>query len=404
MLMKRLAGVGLVTGMLAGIATPSYAAECAPPEAIEAYEAGKAHLESGPLDKGIAEIERAVAIYPDFADAWYDLYESYKRANRADDAIVALEQLVRLQPGAEIWRGLLALHKAEAGIPPAAVEALARCRELKPGSKQAIAACQQAVSHHPGYVDGHYFLGINYVYAGDEEAAKKQLARLVELDLTMAGMLANAMDMLTDWLTEDYQQELQAMLEVAGPETKPEAPREAAPAAFSDQELARIRAAYEKQIEALRNLVTDPSALPGTCGLEAPIELRDQLKQKLMPLSFIRIERSHKPECRHGLGYLLLDVRDPADRQRGLSEVVKFAEIPGPGDPERERWRVGLYQEWVAEKYCKAECSAMLEFRVDSEIGGQAVTFNAWVTVLEDIADIGQCSAYYGETPGAQEW
>jgi tetratricopeptide (TPR) repeat protein len=77
--MSRLLGIAYFATILLCIGCSAGAAECAPPEAIEAYESGKAHLQSGRLDKGISEIERAVAIYPDFSSAWYDLYDSYKR-------------------------------------------------------------------------------------------------------------------------------------------------------------------------------------------------------------------------------------------------------------------------------------------------------------------------------------
>ena len=394
--------------MLLGIACSTHAAECATPEAIEAYESGKAHLESGRLNEGISELERAVSIYPDFGTAWYDLYDSYKRAGRPDDEIVALEQLVRINPGvysgAEIWRELLALHRAEARIPSAAVDALNKCRHLKTGSKKAIAACEKALSLHTDYADAHYFLGVNYIYAGEEKSAKDQLAALIALDLTAAGMLAHVMGELTGWMTEEYQQELQSMFAATKVQPILEAPVEALPAQFSDQDVARILDAYEDQIEALQNLMADPKLSPETCGLEASTEMSNQLREELMPLSFVRIERSHKPDCRHGLGYLLLDVRDPSDRWRGLSEVVKIAKNLEVGDPERERWRIGLFQEWVAEKYCKAECTARLQIRVDREIDGQVVQFNAWVKVLKEIAGIAQCGSHYGEMPGAEDW
>jgi tetratricopeptide (TPR) repeat protein len=405
--MRPLIGISLITTMLLGIACSAHAAECAPPEAIEAYESGKAHLESGRLDKGISEIERAVAIYPDFGDAWYDLYGSYKRAGRPDDEIRALEQLIRINPGvhsgAEIWREVLALHRSEANIPSAAVDALNRCRSLKAGSKRAIAACERALSLHTGYVDAHYFLGVNYVYAGDEESAKEQLAALIVLDRTMAGMLANSMDVLTNWLTEDYKQELQAMFATTDATAEPDAAAEAPPAEFSDQDVTRILRAYEKQIEALQNLMADPRSIPKKCALSPPTEFRDQLKQQLMPLSFRYVEVQNAA-CRGATDWLF-EAPNSGGRHRGLSEVVKIAPNLRIGDPGRERWHVGIYQEWVAEKYCKAECAAMLQFRIDKEIDGQPVKFNAWLGVVENIDDIVRCiSSYYGEIPAAEEW
>ena len=327
--MRRLIGRGLVATMLIVTACSALGAECAPAEAIEAYEAGKAHLESGRLDEGISEIERAVAIYPDFGNAWYDLYSSYKLAGRPDDEIRALEQLVRINPGrysgSDIWRQLLALHQAEAKIPSAAVAALNRCRSLETGSKFAIDACREALTLHTDYVDAHYFLGVNYIYAGEEESAKGQLAALIALDPTMAGMLAHAMDELTGWMTEEYQQELQSMFAAANVRPAPAAPVEALPAVFSDQDVTRLQGAYEKHIEALQTLMADPRTRPEACRSAAPTEISDQLKENLAPLSFIRIERSHNPDCRNALGYRLFDVRDPADRRRAVSEVVKIA-------------------------------------------------------------------------------
>jgi hypothetical protein len=393
--------------VLLGIACSAHAAECAPPDAIDAYESGRLHLESGHLDKGISDLELAVAIYPDFGDAWYDLYDSYKRAGRPDDEIRALEQLVRINPGrysgAEIWRELLALHRAEATIPSAAADALNRCRLLKPGSKRAIAECKAALSLHADYADAHYFLGVNFVHAGEEELAKEQLAALLALDPTLAGMLAHAMDELTTWMTEDYRQELGTMFAATPVSPVPETPNEALPAEFSDEDVARILSAYEQQIDALRSLIADPNSLPKACERKAPAELQNQLKETLIPLSFVRIKVSHKPDC-HGLWYSLLDASHPSDRGQGVSEVVKVANDLQIGDRGRERWRVGLYQKWVAERYCKAECTASLEFRIDTAINGRSFTFTAWVRILEEVADIGRCSSHFGETPGAKDW
>jgi len=400
--MKRFLRIGFFAMPLLCLAYSAHAAECAPPEAIEAFESAQAHEEAGRLGKAIADMERAVAIYPDFGDAWYDLYESYKRADRLDDAIEALEQLVRIDPGAPFWRGLLALHRADAGIPSAAVEALERCRRHKPGSRRAIAACEKAVGIHSDYADARYFLGVNYIYAGDEQSAKEQLAALIMLDPTQSGMLVNSMDVLTDWLTEDYKQELQSMFEAAPATSDQVAPAKVEYEKFSAQDVSRILKAYEKQTLTLQNLMADPSSLPDACQISPPVDLREQLREKLMPLSFRTIE-VRKAKCGFP-GYRLLFLTDPGGRQ-GPSEVVKVATHLGVGDPDKEHWRVGLFQEWLAHKYCRAECSALLEFRIDTEIDGHEVTVRALVEILEDIAEIAQCiGSTFGETPGVKEW
>lgn len=392
-----------LAALLLSLACSAHAAECAPPEAIEAFESGQAYKEAGRLGDAIAEMERAVAIYPDFMDAWFELYEAYRHADRLDDAIEALEQLVRIDSGAPFWQGLLALHRADAGIPSAAAEALKLCRRRKPGSKRAIAACEEAVNLHTDYAEARYFLGVNYIYAGDEESAKEQLAALIRLDPTQAGMLADSMDVLTDWLTADYKQELQAMFAASTATDDQAAPAKVEHQKFSDQEVSRVLQAYEKQIVTLQNLMADPSSLPKACQISPPADLGEQLKVKLMPLSF-RTIAVIKANCSYP-GYRLLSLPDPLGRPRGPSEVVKIAANLGFGDANKEHWRVGLYQEWLAHKYCRAECNAMLEFRIDTEIDGHEVTVRALVEILEEVADIGQCiGTTFGETPGVKEW
>jgi len=55
-------------------------------------------------------------------------------------------------------------------------------------------------------------------------------------------------------------------------------------------------------------------------------------------------------------------VLDPAGRSHvnfGLSEITKIATNLGIGNPDKEHWQVGLYQQWLAEKYCKLEWLAI---------------------------------------------
>ena len=125
-LMLRFPGISSFAATLLCIGCLANATEGVPPEANAAFERGQAYLESGQLDKAIAEMEQAVAIYPDYGNAWYHLYDSYRRADRLEDAIAALEQLVRIHPDEEFWQKLLALHLADFGVPPAALQAQER--------------------------------------------------------------------------------------------------------------------------------------------------------------------------------------------------------------------------------------------------------------------------------------
>lgn len=386
----------LSTLLVVGGLASALAGDCADPEAIEAYETGQEYLQVGRVREGIAEIERAVAIYPDFNEAWNVLNELYGRAGRFDEAIAAVEQLMRLNPVlAEQYQWEIDYYRSLASTPTFAVKALERCQRQDVGSKQAIAACEEAVRIHPDYIDARYLLGVHYIHADEEESAKEQLAALILLDPTGATpILVNAMAMIRpDWLTEAYRIELESLLAAATSVVGRTAPVKGEYKEFSDQDVARILRAYEKQIEALKKLIADPRVIPEACEGYPSTAVTDQLKEQLVPLSFLRIlaDRENCPTARM---YWLLDVLDSAGRPRvnlGLSEITKIATNLGIGNPDKEHWRVGLYQQWLAEKYCKPECFAILEFRIDAEIHGDPIKFRAWIDLLDEVAEVGQC-------------
>lgn len=56
---------------------PVYGKDCAPTDAIQAFEFGQEFLQSGYIREGATQVERAVGIYPDFIDAWKLLKQLY---------------------------------------------------------------------------------------------------------------------------------------------------------------------------------------------------------------------------------------------------------------------------------------------------------------------------------------
>jgi hypothetical protein len=90
--------------------------------------------------------------------------------------------------------------------------ALTLCQTSEPGSDEAISACKEAI-RHPELADhphAHYLLGVNYIYADEEELAKKQVEVMVSLGIEVApGLLLHVMmEMRPEWITKSYVEEV----------------------------------------------------------------------------------------------------------------------------------------------------------------------------------------------------
>jgi Tfp pilus assembly protein PilF len=180
------------------------------PEAVAAYQAGKSHVKSGNHEDAITEFERAVIIAPDYFAAYLELAHLYLEVARPFDAINAYEQLMRLEPG-RTDQFQAAINIIEAYY------ALTLCQTSEPGLDETIAACKKAIGHPELAEDPHtnYLLGINYIYADDEESAKKQFKEMVLLDIEGApGMLFHVMmEMKPQWITKKYVEDVNKFVE-----------------------------------------------------------------------------------------------------------------------------------------------------------------------------------------------
>jgi tetratricopeptide (TPR) repeat protein len=78
--------------------TVSATALHAPPEARKAYEKGVAALSDQKWAKAQQEFERAVAAYPDYAQAWSDLGETLSQQSKSKEARAAWERAVQADP------------------------------------------------------------------------------------------------------------------------------------------------------------------------------------------------------------------------------------------------------------------------------------------------------------------
>lgn len=226
--LARIVGRALVTLLLATTlcAVNLFAAEVessVDPKAVAAYRAGKSAAESGKHERAVKKFERAVAIAPDYTDAYLELADLYLEAARPFDAINAYEQLIRLDPErTEFYQNAIGVIEA--------YYALTICQTSDPGLDESIAACEKATGH-PGLADdpqANYLLGINYIYADDEESAKKQFKKMALLDIEGApGMLLHIMmEMRPGWITRSYVEEVNEFAELVVPGFLDELPAE----------------------------------------------------------------------------------------------------------------------------------------------------------------------------------
>jgi len=374
----------------------SYAADCAPPDAIAAFEFGQEFLQTGFIRDGAGQVERAVGIYPDFKDAWAVLHQLYSDVGELDGAIRAAEALKRLDPGmSESYDWHIRQYRSLAATPAAAVQALEKCQGLETGSDEAIAACEEAVRIYPDYVNARYALGVHHIYAGDEAAAKVQIAALILLDPDGATptLIHSMAEIEPDWFDGAYQQELEALFAASKPQDAPIPRHQREYPRFSDEEVTTILAAYEEQVTEIQSFLDRvPEIVPDDCSGYPTEEARDELKQQFEALS-ITYAYAERQGCPTHKTYAFLN-EEP--NPMTLTEITKVGTF--------ESWRIGLRQHWTSKQYCKSTCSTSIVFKVATEIFGDLFKFEFRTAPLDKAAEVCQCFGNYGDSPLFKEW
>lgn len=382
--------------------------DCAPKDAINAYESATELILLGDRESGIAKLEQAVAIYPDFYEAFEALEWEYKNEGRYADAIDAVEQQVRLRPGmADQHDFSISMYRRLAATPQAAKEALARSAGFPVGSDEAIAACKDAIRIHPAFIEAHTDLVQHYIRIGDEVAAKDTLAKTIPLDpYGAAPLLVNVMHHYQPaWLTEEYGKELGELFSrhrsasvdaLEGTERYPE---------FSEEEISEILAAYSDQLALLRSLVDGSTEV---AELSSEYRESESHKERLRVLRFAHISATRRGPSQLPFPYTFFDVTREFDEngESGYlppcfySKVSHDLEIPSERSAD---WRVGLCQLWFEKPYCRPECATLLEFRVDVEVDDSPYRFAATVLVVDEVAEHRQCIDELGES-SIRDW
>jgi len=136
-----------------------------PDAAYPRYLRAKVYSDNRESAKAASDLERAVALKPDFAEAWSDLGEARKNLSDDNGALAAYRRAVELSPDDAIAQTRLGSRLADTGKAHEAVSHLEEAARLDPKNQSALNALQRALRQ-----DGQ-------VERADD--VKKQLAELL---------------------------------------------------------------------------------------------------------------------------------------------------------------------------------------------------------------------------------
>jgi tetratricopeptide (TPR) repeat protein len=136
-----------------------------PDSAYPHYLRAKVYSDNGDAAKAASELEQAVALRPDFAEAWSDLGDARKTLADVPGAIAALRRAVTVSPEDAVAQARLGSLLLDNGSAHEAVEHLDAAVRADPKNQSALNALQRALRK-----DGQLERA---------EAAKKELAELI---------------------------------------------------------------------------------------------------------------------------------------------------------------------------------------------------------------------------------
>jgi adenylate cyclase len=128
---------------------------------------GTVYLWLKQYDQAITATERAIALDPNFADAYaLGLAEVFMNVGRSAEAVSLVEKAMRLNPRS----------------PPAYFFELGRAYRLLGRSAEAIAALKEALARNPNHLYTHFLLAGIYSEIGQEEEAQAEAVEVLRLN------------------------------------------------------------------------------------------------------------------------------------------------------------------------------------------------------------------------------
>ncbi len=126
---------------------------------------GKVHLWKKRHELAIAELEKAIALNPNYADGLVGLGEVLYFAGRPEEAIALVKKAMRLNPRYPVWY----LHN------------LGHAYFLAGRYEEAISALERSLNRNPNFWPSHVYIAASYVELGREEEARAQAEKLLKI-------------------------------------------------------------------------------------------------------------------------------------------------------------------------------------------------------------------------------
>ncbi|MGH9665173.1 MAG: tetratricopeptide repeat protein [Bryobacteraceae bacterium] len=109
------------------------------------YLRAKTYTEENRIDKAAEQLQEAVTLRPDFAEAWSDLGQARKVLLDGPGALAAFSRAVQLNPRDDIAQYRLGAEYLDEGKPHDAVEHLELACSLKPRNQSTLNSLQRAL-------------------------------------------------------------------------------------------------------------------------------------------------------------------------------------------------------------------------------------------------------------------
>jgi adenylate cyclase len=127
---------------------------------------GEVYLWKKEHERAIAEIEKSIAMSPNYADAIAELGDVLSFAGRPEEAIELVRKAMRLNPTPPSWYS----------------DNLGRAYLLRGEYEEAIAAFKRLLNRNPNYWIGHAYLAASYIELGRDEDGRAEVAEALRIN------------------------------------------------------------------------------------------------------------------------------------------------------------------------------------------------------------------------------
>ena len=152
------------------------------------YLRAKIYTEQGENEKAAAELTQAVALRPDFAEAWSDLGQARKSRMDEAGALAAFQRAVALSPDDEVAQARLGAEYLSQGRAHEAVPHLQEAVRLNAGNQTALYGLQRALREEGRNAEAQYVKQRLVELLRTRDRASEDALRAIQLNNEGAGL------------------------------------------------------------------------------------------------------------------------------------------------------------------------------------------------------------------------